>query len=145
MNRKGISEVVTVILIILLSITAVIIVWQVVRPLIEKPASTISADCVTVSLEVTRAQVGSNNITVTRNAGSGSLQKIVVIRENSVGTSAIVNDSNDASNLKELETRQMFFSGTIASGDIITIAPVVRSASGTENVQCPESSPYKVS
>ena len=109
MNRKGISEVVTVILIILLSVAAIIIVWQVVKPLIERPASSAQTDCVTVSLEITSASKAAGTVIVKRSPGAGDLTAIEVVTYDSAGSVAYECPS---SAIAELASKTCDVSGT---------------------------------
>ena len=56
-SRKGLSDIVTTVLIILLAIAAVIIVWAFVRNLIQQGTQGASADCLKLELESTSCRV----------------------------------------------------------------------------------------
>ena len=57
MNKKGISEVVTAILIILLVLGAVVIVWQVVRGTVESGASQVTSKAVCIGIDLSLQDV----------------------------------------------------------------------------------------
>jgi len=126
MYKKGVSEVVTAILLILLSIAAVIIVWAVVKPLVEKPASQAQTDCVTVDLEI----IGntSDSVIVKRKPGAGDLTGLKIVITNSTGATPY--DCDGA--IKELETKtcSVDFNGDVSKieayakvGDGETLCP----------------------
>ena len=52
MDKKGVSQIITTILIILLVLAAIVIVWQAIKGTISKAAKGISADCITLDLEI---------------------------------------------------------------------------------------------
>ena len=81
MKKRGVSAVVATILIILLVIVGVSILWAAVRPTLEKTTEQISADCITLDLEITGCDpsAGVETITVKRNIGEGDLGGIKLI------------------------------------------------------------------
>ncbi|MFH1307533.1 MAG: hypothetical protein ABIH72_01645 [archaeon] len=147
MNKKGVSEIVTVILIILLSITAVIIIWQVISPLIQRTETgTLSADCFTLSMDITSAQNNGvdANITVKRGVGEGRLYKIVVIKS-SGGSDSIVNNGTVSDDLDIFETKTIVLSGVqLAAGEFVKIAPIIKDPDGTDVFQCDIMDSYEV-
>ena len=58
-NKRGLSKVVTVRLLLLLSIAAVVIVWSFVRPAITDVGQKISSECLTVSLDAVSCNADS--------------------------------------------------------------------------------------
>ena len=50
-NRKGVSEVVANVLIVLLVIVGIAVIWSVVKPTIERASDTVQSDCFTVQVE----------------------------------------------------------------------------------------------
>jgi flagellin-like protein len=129
-NKKGQSEIITTVLIILLVLAAIVIVWQVVRSTVTTGANQISGgtDCITLGFDITRADVGSNNVTVKRIAGSGDLGKLKLVVDG-----VIKNDTADASNLKELESMKVYLSsGTLATTNKAEIAAVLKNGKGCD-------------
>jgi len=106
-NKKGISDVVTTVLIVLLSLVAVAIVWSFLSPLITKSGTQISQTqaCLSASLEVVGcklAAAGTTNYNVTvHNAGSTDLTIINLIFAKGDGSTKAINDTTP---LKKLET-----------------------------------------
>ena len=88
-NKKGLSEVVTTVIIILLVLVAIGIVWAVVNPTLKSGAQQVSADCLSLSLEpvtcdvtLTGAAFTSAAVQVKRNAGSGTLTGLKILLMN---------------------------------------------------------------
>ena len=52
-NRKGVSEVVANVLIVLLVIVGIAVIWSVVKPTIDKSSNAVRSDCFTVQVEPT--------------------------------------------------------------------------------------------
>lgn len=70
-NKKGLAEIITVILIILLSLAAIVIIWQVIKPLIYKTTSQVSLSCTTgVELTIRSANCSGNVMTVRLERGN---------------------------------------------------------------------------
>lgn len=103
-NKKGMSDVVTTVLIVLLSLIAVTLVWTFLSPLILKSGADItrSQACMSVNLEVTGCKINSTgtqgvyNVTVKRSAGAASLSAIKLIFAKADGTT---NSSDQNSSL----------------------------------------------
>jgi len=106
-NKKGISDVVTTVLIVLLSLVAVAIVWSFLSPLITKSGTQIAQTqaCLSASLEVSGCKLtGTNvyNVTVKRSAGSADVRSIGLIFARADGST---NVTEQTSAPDELETR----------------------------------------
>jgi len=119
-NKRGISEVVTTILVLLLVLAAIVIIWTFVRPAIEKGAKGISAsECLTLNLEpVSCAYVKATNVStvqVRRNAGQANLAEISFVFKLANGDE-VVRDSNATHN--ELETKTYSNLAALPSGPL---------------------------
>jgi len=73
MNKRGLSQVVTTVIIILLVLAAIAIIWSFVRPVIESSSQQISADCSTIDLEVASCTTDGTSYVIKRNVGQGDL------------------------------------------------------------------------
>lgn len=95
MNKKGISAVVTTVLIILLSIIAVIILWAALRPTVSDAADRAGTaiSCTEISLEVKSCTIyaDSINVSVARSGDSAG----------QINITAVVSDA-DSSQTKEI-------------------------------------------
>ncbi len=79
MNKKGLSGVVTIILIILLVLVAVGIIWAAVKKPIEETGEKLSADCLTLNVEAVSCNAAGTSVVVTRNAGAGSMTDLKLV------------------------------------------------------------------
>ena len=88
MYKKGVSEVVTAILLILLAVAAVIIVWTVVKPLIVGVGPKIEASCINVELKVSAVDSTSATKTVTvKNTGTVDVDAVrITVQDANGGT-----------------------------------------------------------
>jgi len=82
-NKRGLSGVVTTVIIILLVLAAVAIIWAAIRPAIQSGAEQIGpqTQCFNLELEVTNCEVDSNGnllVTVSRGGDSMDLSEIRV-------------------------------------------------------------------
>jgi len=80
LNKKAVSGVVTVVLLILLVIAAVGILWAVISNFTEDSTESVgtSAICLATQLEIVDANATANQIVVKRTYGSGELSGIKV-------------------------------------------------------------------
>lgn len=137
-DRKGLSEVVTNLLLILLVLVAVGVVWVVVSNILSQGAGGIEFGQFTFDLKIQSAYVSGTDIIVgvRRSPGGGELSGMKFIFTNS--TEIIVVRRDVA--LEELEERIFTFNSTeisgISAGDEVSIAPIY-SSSGTEKAGNP--------
>jgi len=75
MSKKGLSDVVTTVIIILLSLVAIGVVWFVVQNIISSGSDSIGIDQFSVDINFLRASINGNdvNLTVKRSAGRGDM------------------------------------------------------------------------
>jgi len=142
MNKRGMSLVVTTLIIILLAIVAVGIVWVVVKNIVNKGREEITLTGLTLDLEITKVVLDDKGtpddtdddelfITVKRNPGEGNL----------VGINFVISDGDNSvvvqedTTLAELGVQTFsYFTNTLAVGKItsISIAPIFETSSGKE-------------
>ena len=121
-NKKGVSEVVANVLIILLVIVGVAVIWQVVTPTFDKGASSIKAtDCLSLSLEAVSCKL-TEKVIIQRGSGPGTLTGLKLIFENAVGERYVSTQTLVAGELDELESK------TFVQSSYYT-APIYNSAS----------------
>ena len=98
-NKKGISDVVTTVLIVLLSLVAIAVVWSFLSPLITRSGTQIAQTeaCLSASLEVSGCKITDTtyNVNVKRNAGAANIASIKLIFGKEDG-STIVNTQDSA-------------------------------------------------
>lgn len=132
-NKRGMSAVVTTLIIILLAIVAIGIVWVVVKNILDKGSEEITLTGLTLDLEITRATVEDDtlSITVKRNPGDGNLVGINFVISDGDNSVVVTRDTT----LAELGVQTFTFTlSTLAVGDItsISIAPIFETSSGKE-------------
>ena len=92
MNKRGLSAVITSVLIILIVLAAVLILWFFLKPLFISTGERTSnvGECLGIDLEIIKCDFDSANnayeITVKRNAGEGDLQGIRIVFTGDSGT-----------------------------------------------------------
>jgi len=131
-NKRGVSQVIAMILIILIVIVAVSIIWFAIRPTIDI-SDDISLERFTVNMEILGESVSidDNNVffKVKRNPGKGDITNLKVILEDINGNEKLF-DIEDFI-IQELETRDVIINNYRSQGlsDIskISIAPVFSS------------------
>ena len=148
MNKKGISEVVTAILLVLLAIAAVVIVWGVIRGFITKGTGG-AAGCASIDISVTAVDENTTvqTVTVKRNpnlAGDVELSKIQFVFEKSTGETDSV--EADATGMDELDTKIFNFISTdadpISAYIEVSAYPIVVSDAGDRLCDKPSSFTY---
>jgi len=92
-NKKGLSDVVTTVLIVLLTLVAIAILWSFLQPMFTRSGTKIqqAEACLTASLEVSSCTVTS--VTVKRNAGDVNITEIRFIFEKADGSTSVVANS----------------------------------------------------
>jgi FlaG/FlaF family flagellin (archaellin) len=115
MNRKGLSEVVTNVLIILLVVIAIGVLWAFIGPMISKTGEKVEVGttCITMAsalAPVSCAKTASDvNVSVKRSAGQANLKALKLIFEKEGGETAVI--TKEGISLAELETK--VYSSTI--------------------------------
>lgn len=132
MNKKGVSDVIATILIILLVLASVIIVWQVVNNVVKGGATTVSerSKCIDVSLELVGGTVVCNSTTnlstgsVSRGADNvGGINMKLIIGTNV--TNAIPTEIPDSLASKTFSKPCVIGECTSGKKLIVKVAPVV--------------------
>lgn len=132
-SKRGMSDVVTTLLIILLSIVAMAVVWAVIKNIISQGEEQVSLVGLTLDLEIQRASTsgGQLYVSVKRNPGEGNL----------VGINFVINDGSNSDVIRKSTTLQQlgsqnfnFFLSVLDVGEIqtISIAPIYLSSKGNE-------------
>jgi hypothetical protein len=95
-NKKGLSNIVATVLIVLLVLAAIVLVWNVIRPAIENTGEQIDikTQCLSVDVKPTICTNSSTQATVTYQIFQGvPLFKVVAIVENPAGQTFTDTDS----------------------------------------------------
>lgn len=102
-SKKGVSEVVANVLIVLLVIVGIAVIWSVVKPTIDKGAAGVQADCFTVSVEPVSCTLSGSTATVSvkRNPGSGTFESIEILFSDGTDSGTV---TSGITSLNELST-----------------------------------------
>jgi hypothetical protein len=129
MNKRGLSTVITTLIIVLLVLIAVGIVWVVIRNIIEQGTEDIDLGKFTINLQVKQVSVNPANIgvTVKRNPGKGELTGIKFLVSDGVQTQ----EFEETTTMGELveQTFTLNYAGLVKE---VSIAPILETDSGNE-------------
>ncbi|MBM3232151.1 hypothetical protein FJZ21_02105 [Candidatus Pacearchaeota archaeon] len=102
-SRKGVSEVIANVLIVLLVIIGIAVIWSVVRPTIDKSLEQLQADCFTVSVEPVSCSIvsGFATVKVKRNPGAGVFSSIEILFSDGTDSGTV---TSGITTLNELST-----------------------------------------
>jgi len=134
-NQKGLSAVVTTLIVILLVLVAVGIMWVVVKGIVEEGAEHIELGKFTLGLEIKRVHIEDNDVTVVvvkRNPGQGNFIGMNFIFSNGTNTEII----RENTTLEETEEKSFNFTLTEISTEnleTISVAPIFELSSGKES------------
>ena len=136
-NRKGLSAVVTTLIIILLVLVAVGIIWVVVRNVVETGAEQIDTNtkCIAVNVvavSVNEVNPGNYTVTLNRKAGGEDIGGLKVNVFNDTSSSGVM----DFPTIPELEreTKVIDTGGNLTGGDRIEFTVFFLDASGNEQL-----------
>jgi hypothetical protein len=133
-KKRGLSGVVVTLLMITLSIAAIIIVWAVIRNVIQSGSEDINLGQYTIDLEVQKVVQSTNSadITVKRNPGHGTLTGLVFVVSDGINKQTFKQENIVLSEL-ETKTFTIPYSSLIKA---VEIAPIV-SVQGENSAQNP--------
>jgi len=141
MGKRGMSQIVTTVILILLILVAIGAIWAVVNTFIIKGTDRINLDQFTLDLKIKYAKVnfttGIAEVRVVRNPGEGELTKIKFIVEDDKNSEVF---DEDAETLYELGERT-YFLDLLSRPELylpgvtkISIAPIYIGSSGIETI-----------
>lgn len=136
LRKRGLSDIVTTLLIILLTVVAIAIIWMVVRNIIQKGSEDIELGQFTLDLEIESVSIGENNVTVVvvrRNPGEGELIGMNFVFSDGLTSETIRKDVA----LNESDTRSFTLTLTkIGTNNLkeVSIYPIYKTTSGNEAV-----------
>ena len=97
-NKKGLSDVVTTVLIVLLTIVAIAMLWSYLSPLITGTGTRINLaqSCLSANLEIVQCSAADGSATIKRNPGQGTANvgRIKLIYEKPDGSTVVNETSN---------------------------------------------------
>mgnify|MGYP001573405471 CR=1 FL=1 len=136
--KRGLSGVVTTLIIVLLVLVAIGVIWMVVRNVIDKGTEQIELGQFSLDLQIKKVQVQNGNVTVIvvrRNPGEG----------NFVGMNFVFSDGQNSEtirqnvSLQELDEKTFTFTLTkISTSNLktVSVAPIYELSSGKETAGC---------
>ncbi len=127
-DKKGLSGVVTMLIIILISLVAISIVWVVIRNVISKGVEDVSLSKYTLNLNIEKVLMkpGNVDVTVKRNVGRGEMAGISFILTDGVN-SQVIEDKNAKLQELEVKTFSVPYNGIVKQ---VVIAPILPTESG---------------
>ena len=143
-NRKGLSAVVTTLIIILLVLVAVGIIWVVVRNLIEEGAEQIDINtkCIAVDIRavgVTESDPGNYSVTLNRKSGGGDIGGVKINLFNDTASSGVI-DFGIA--VRELFTETATLEAGIINANKMEFTVFFIDASGNDKL-CSQTTPFE--
>ena len=137
LNKRAQAQIITVVLIILLVLVAIIIVWNVVKPMIEESSEGIGTSAFMTNLEIEDVQLGGGvgaKVRVKRGSGEGDITALKFIFYDEDGESHIVEKTENLPN--ELETKVYEFTideiGSAGGVEKVSVVPMFGSKAGIE-------------
>ena len=130
---KGISEVITTLIIILLSLVAIGIVWVIISNILQSSSEEIEIGQFTINLDIKSVKIQNSdvNVTVKRNKGVGNFTGLNFIFSDGKNSETIRQNET----LKELNTKTFTFTLTELNATrlkAVSIAPIFKLESGKE-------------
>ncbi len=144
-EKRGLSDVVTVSLIILLAIAAVVIVWSFVKPTIENTGKQISeSNCLGVNIRPISCNLTSNSVIVDNGVGDSKIDGIRLVYYKTIASdseSEVVTDATGCDNLRPLERKTCSvsdepFGGAPAQVSVAAILGEKSCPASTQRIGC---------
>ncbi|PIN89653.1 hypothetical protein COU57_05730 [Candidatus Pacearchaeota archaeon CG10_big_fil_rev_8_21_14_0_10_32_14] len=134
-DNRGLSEVVTTLIMVLLVIVALMIVWGVVANLLNSKKGDIESTNIFLSTEVLSVTAGTNpntvNIVAKRNPGEGSVTGVKFLLSD--GTNTFTTPVKSAIGEFETKTYTDVEKGSLGAIKSATLIPVIGTSSGDKN------------
>ena len=134
-NKRGISNIIATLLLVLLTIVILGILWLVIRNITSSASEGISLSGLTLDLKIQRASIGQNNLSVLvqRQQGAGDLVGIkFVLYDGKVYESVSQNTTLDIYQGKEFVL--MVNEIDISAIRTVSVVPIYLSNSGAEKI-----------
>ena len=130
-NKRGLSAVITSLMMILLVLVAVGIVWVVVKNVISEGTEGVSIEQFSVDLEIKNVKVSNGNLSVTvkRNPGRGEVNSLKFVLSDGTNSEVVELKNID---LDELEENTYNVDYNINLVKKISVSPTTQGSSGNE-------------
>ena len=125
MKKRGLSDVVTVALVILLAIAAVVIVWTFVRATLENVGTQINDDCISTSVKVVSCPASGTPVVVENSAGSKNATKVKLIYSKADDSVSTPVDPTGCDNIAPLGRKSCATTPPAGSMDKVNVALIV--------------------
>tara|TARA_Y100000310_G_C20676143_1_gene813156 strand:- start:264 stop:692 length:429 start_codon:yes stop_codon:yes gene_type:complete len=135
MNKRGISNVIATVLIILLALAAVVIIWSFIQPALRTAGEGVSADCIKLEVKPLSCDVTGDSAQVQWAAGDVNLVTVTAFSTDSAGK---VHEGSLVAAPDLLGIVDVSFTEGLAVGDTIRAKGIIETSSG-EDMVCPES------
>lgn len=137
MEKRGQSGVITIVLIILITMVAIIIFWNVVRGVIKEKSEEIDLGVLTVNLEIDKQSSvlgDSSTIVVERNAGKGNITALKFVFKNMSGDTYVHEEPTSIGELETAVFDNIDVLLHISGVSYVEIYPIFKTASGKEKI-----------
>lgn len=134
LKKRGLSDVVTVTLIILLAVAAVVIVWAFVRSTLEEAGKEVTLTCVTANLKAVSCTATTGATVVRNDATEGTITSVKLVSYDTTGTSTTQPNTCGTVTLEPLGQQTCTLT-TPAPVAKVAVAPVINGKT------CPLSTP----
>ncbi len=131
MNKRGLSQVVTTLLFVLLALGAVLLVWNLVRGIIGDAESEIDITQFSLSLSIPGKNVLVNptlesvSLVVKRNAGTGEIKGVNIILTDSSGQSSVFRRDIVINELESKRIDVSYFGSGLGEINKVSVAPIL--------------------
>jgi len=128
-QKRGLSDVITTLLIILLAIAAVAILWVFVGPALRGGGVSVktATDCLDTKIEVTACRVSGNQISILNNAGSSIVTNVIVEDANGV-----IRSTSKTTTIAAFRSLTVSPTPAIVANDIARAIPIITGTDGKE-------------
>jgi len=135
-DKKGLSAVVTTLILILLVLVAVGIIWVVIRAVVETGTGTIdyTAKCLRVDLRATVVNntAGTNyDVTLKRESGGDDINGVKIVFSNDTDSSSVI---DSLGNIETLATVTRNVNGEISNANKVEVTPYFLDDAGEEHL-----------
>ncbi|MBI3623331.1 LamG domain-containing protein [Candidatus Pacearchaeota archaeon] len=123
-EKKGLSTVITTLIIIGLSLAAIIIIWVVIRNIVETGSQQVELGKYTVDMKIQKVgeSLSGTNVTIKRNAGQGQVTGVKIIISDGISETSF----DQKMPIEELETKtfSVNYTGIVKT---VSVAPIIKS------------------
>ncbi len=130
MSKRGLSTIITTLIMILLTLVAVGMIWLVVMNILKSSAEDINIGKFTIDLDIKSVQIDNNNvmIKIKRNVGAGEISGLKFAVSDGFNISVY----EETTNIKELEEKTYILNYDGGLVKSVSIAPILKTSSGKE-------------